>query len=204
MVSRWDRVRAWMWLHPIATLGLVIMAGLLLAGARADAVDWLIRLLALAAVGALVIRIIVLRDRDRERDEQFPAYFSTDLNRPIPAGHAGYANAIDEDDDFDEEYEDGVDADYDLETNELWVTMPYDAENERRRAAAVAAGVTVRTYPDRVAFQRDAARLAADYWVVSSVVERKPNAGCLRILLLWWLVLTWRATMVSMSARSVN
>jgi hypothetical protein len=181
-----------MWLHPIATLGLAITAAVLLVGARADVVDWLSRLLALAVVGALVIRIIVLRDRaserEREQDARMPAYFSTDLNRAIPAGHAAYANAIDEDD-FDEEYEDGADADYELETNELRMTMPYDGENERRRALGVAAGVTVRTYPDRVAFERDAARLAGNYWVVSSVVERKPNAGCLRILFLWWLVL---------------
>ena len=47
----------------------------------------------------------------------------------------------------------------------------------------------VRTYKEPRRFVRDARRLSRDGWRVVNTIERHPRAGCLRILLLWWLVL---------------
>lgn len=47
----------------------------------------------------------------------------------------------------------------------------------------------VREYPSPESFNRDAARMAGDGWQVVSTIERRQRAGCMRLLLLWWLVL---------------
>ena len=47
----------------------------------------------------------------------------------------------------------------------------------------------VREYPSPGAYDADARRLAKDGWEVVSSIERKQRAGCVRLLLLWWLVL---------------
>jgi hypothetical protein len=47
----------------------------------------------------------------------------------------------------------------------------------------------VRVYTSAGGYRRDAAKLAKQGWSPIHVTERRPRAGCLRILLLWWLVL---------------
>lgn len=47
----------------------------------------------------------------------------------------------------------------------------------------------VRTYKNTDQYQRDAAKLAQQGWRVVNTVERRPRAGCARIILLWWLTL---------------
>lgn len=47
----------------------------------------------------------------------------------------------------------------------------------------------VRTYKDSDSYRRDAASLAKKGWKVTNTVERRPRAGCARIVLLWWLTL---------------
>lgn len=47
----------------------------------------------------------------------------------------------------------------------------------------------VRVYGGNGDYQKDAKRLAKDGWNPVNVVERRPRAGCARILLLWWLTL---------------
>src|SRR6476619_4185537 len=47
----------------------------------------------------------------------------------------------------------------------------------------------VRIYHRSSADQRDAKRLARSGWFPIHTVERRPRAGCIRILFLWWLVL---------------
>jgi hypothetical protein len=47
----------------------------------------------------------------------------------------------------------------------------------------------VREYKDAAAFNKDAANMARYGWEVVSTMERKQRAGCMRLLLLWWLVL---------------
>jgi len=47
----------------------------------------------------------------------------------------------------------------------------------------------VRIYHRSSAYQRDAKRLAKSGWFPINTVERRPRAGCVRILFLWWLVL---------------
>lgn len=47
----------------------------------------------------------------------------------------------------------------------------------------------VRVYRSTSEYQRDAQGLARKGWQPTSVTERKPRAGCLRLILLWWLVL---------------
>jgi hypothetical protein len=53
----------------------------------------------------------------------------------------------------------------------------------------VADETMVRVYKGNDAYQKDARKLADQGWRVVNVVERRPRAGCLRILLLWWLTL---------------
>ncbi|MGH2549063.1 MAG: zinc ribbon domain-containing protein [Thermomicrobiales bacterium] len=161
-MSRPERLRTWMWLHPFATGILAIIT--VITFATANAGTWLGRGVVLAIVIAFTVYAINVRDRPPSDEPQ----------REPGVERDPYA---------------GISTEHDSETGELRVIMPYDAENARRRAAAVAAGVYVKAYPDQAAFQRHAAILATDHWVVSTVVERKPNAGCLRIALLWWLVL---------------
>lgn len=52
------------------------------------------------------------------------------------------------------------------------------------RGASVSAETMVRTYPNPDAYQRDARKLAGKGWSVSNTMERKPRAGCARILTL--------------------
>lgn len=47
----------------------------------------------------------------------------------------------------------------------------------------------VRVYKGSDDYQKEARKLARDGWEVVNTVERRPRAGCLRILLLWWLTL---------------
>lgn len=47
----------------------------------------------------------------------------------------------------------------------------------------------VRVYKDTHSYQDDASKLAKKGWQPTTVTERKPRAGCLRLALLWWLVL---------------
>lgn len=47
----------------------------------------------------------------------------------------------------------------------------------------------VRVYKSNSDYQHDAKRLAKDGWSVQTTTERKPRAGCARIILLWWLTL---------------
>ena len=53
----------------------------------------------------------------------------------------------------------------------------------------MSAQTLVRVYKSNGAYQSDAANLARQGWVPLSVTERRPRAGCARILLLWWLTL---------------
>jgi hypothetical protein len=47
----------------------------------------------------------------------------------------------------------------------------------------------VRVYSSNSAYQKDAAKLAKQGWTPITVTERRPRAGCARIILLWWLTL---------------
>lgn len=47
----------------------------------------------------------------------------------------------------------------------------------------------VRTYKSNDAYRKDANKLAKQGWRVVNVAERRPRAGCLRLLFLWWFVL---------------
>jgi hypothetical protein len=49
----------------------------------------------------------------------------------------------------------------------------------------------VRTYTSDSAYRKDAESLARKGWSVSNVTEQRPRTGCLRLILLWWLVLIW-------------
>jgi hypothetical protein len=165
-VSHYDRTRDWISLHRYATALLLLFAFLLFATTSGSGGDLLGRIILLAIVVWFTVHFINIR-----------------------SGPSRGVAARPGDNEREYEYGDGAREEYDPETGEVRVITPYDAESERRRAAAVAAGVYVKSYPDQRAFQRHAAELATDHWVVSSVVERKPNAGCLRIALLWWFVL---------------
>lgn len=47
----------------------------------------------------------------------------------------------------------------------------------------------VRVYKSPEAYRKDAAKLAKQGWSVQSVTERRPRSGCMRLLLLWFVVL---------------
>jgi len=53
----------------------------------------------------------------------------------------------------------------------------------------IPAQTLVRVYKSNGAYQSDAAQLARQGWLPTSVTERRPRAGCARIVLLWWLTL---------------
>ena len=50
----------------------------------------------------------------------------------------------------------------------------------------------VREYRSREAFDRDAINASANGWRVVSVTESQQRAGCIRIMLLWFIALLWR------------
>jgi hypothetical protein len=56
----------------------------------------------------------------------------------------------------------------------------------------IAVKSAVREYKSRGDFDRDAINAAAHGWRVVSVTEREQRAGCIRIVLLWFLALLWR------------
>lgn len=47
----------------------------------------------------------------------------------------------------------------------------------------------VRVYKSPSSYDHDAKLMSKKGWVPINVVERRPRAGCLRIILLWWLTL---------------
>lgn len=47
----------------------------------------------------------------------------------------------------------------------------------------------VRVYKNTRDYQSDAKKLANKGWSPTNTVERRPRAGCLRLALLWWLIL---------------
>lgn len=63
------------------------------------------------------------------------------------------------------------------------------AKQPERGREVAKAETMVRVYKDASAYQHDAKRLAKDGWRVANTVERRPRAGCARIVLLWWLTL---------------
>lgn len=47
----------------------------------------------------------------------------------------------------------------------------------------------VKTYKSADDYSSDARSMAKDGWTVTNTMERRPRAGCMRVILLWWLTL---------------
>jgi hypothetical protein len=77
-------------------------------------------------------------------------------------------------------------------TDGVFAILPPTGNNHRKEEGngmAESFETMVRVYKTTDAYQSDLAKLTKKGWITQTVTERKPRAGCARIILLWWFTL---------------